>query len=140
MNRRLAGVLVALSAATSLGLAGQPSSATVSESAEMSAPKHLRQKIYIGRCKDTCKIRVRVTNISRTNIYRARLTVTLRVNGHKMGTCRDTIGDIRARRVKWGECTIRTDKLDGYWDRWEYGDRSRWYTDVRTVVSYTYYR
>ncbi|MEV0587979.1 hypothetical protein [Nonomuraea sp. NPDC050310] len=109
------------------------------ELSDGSQSRHIRLKLYIGRCKDTCRAKVRVTNISRSNLFNARLTLSVKVNGKKMGSCTDYIGGINAKRVRWAACTIRTAKLDNYWDRWLDGDLSRWSPYVYAVTNYRYY-
>ncbi|MEV4897403.1 hypothetical protein AB0K48_49510, partial [Nonomuraea sp. NPDC055795] len=68
MLRRLAGALAITAAATTLVIAA-PSAANASSTttiATMESAKRqlIRTKIYWGRCKDTCRVRVRIKNIS----------------------------------------------------------------------------
>ena len=104
------------------------------------ATQLLRTKISFGRCKDTCQVKAKVTNISRRNAYKATFYVTLSINGRKAGTCSRYIGNIPAKRVRYVSCTVRSARLANMWDSWESGELSRWNTYAKTNVSYTYYR
>ncbi|GGP01511.1 hypothetical protein LDL08_01550 [Nonomuraea glycinis] len=126
-------------AMTVAGPAGAaPAVMAVTGSAE-SAPKLIAYKIYFGRCKDTCRIKVRVTNKSRKTLYSVNLNARLKINGRKAGSCYDYIGKIRPKRVRWGGCTVRTRTLSTLWNRWLDGE-IRYDKDVNTVVHYEYYR
>jgi hypothetical protein len=115
-----------------------PAAMAVTGSAE-AAPKLIAYKIYFGRCKDTCRIKVRVTNKSRKTLYSVNLNARLKINGRKAGSCYDYIGKIRPKRVRWGGCTVRTRTLSTLWNRWLDGE-IRYDKDVNTVVHYEYYR
>ncbi|WP_336206292.1 hypothetical protein [Nonomuraea sp. LPB2021202275-12-8] len=157
MNRSLSGTLLAATAltvaltplpagaataaATAVAPAGTGLTGASAGSAKAVAAKpHLiRYKIYFGRCKDTCRIKVRVTNTSRKNLYAVSLNARLKVNGRKVGSCYDHIGTIRPKRVRWGGCTVRTRTLSTLWNRWLDGE-IRFDKKVSTVVHYEYYR
>ncbi|MEU7856449.1 hypothetical protein [Nonomuraea sp. NPDC049141] len=99
----------------------------------------IKYKIHWGRCKDTCRVKVRITNISRTTLYAVSLNARLKVNGKKVGSCYDYVGTIRAKHSRWGGCTVRTRTLSNMWNRWLDGE-IRFDRDVNTVVHYEYYR
>lgn len=126
------------SAATGAPATGVPAAMAVTGPAEV-APKLIKYKIYFGRCKDTCRIKVRVTNKSRKTLYSVNLNARLKINGRKAGSCYDYIGKIRPKRVRWGGCTVRTRTLSTLWNRWLDGE-IRYDKDVNTVVHYEYYR
>lgn len=108
--------------------------------AESAAKRHLvRYKIYFGRCKDTCRIKVRITNTSRTTLHDVSLNARLRVNGRKAGTCYDHVGKIAPKRTRWGGCTVRSATLSRMWNRWLDGE-IRFDKKVNTTVAYKYYR
>ena len=117
------------------GVAASPT-ATLSSTAK---PHLVKYKIYFGRCKDTCLVKVRITNISRKTLYAVSLNARLKVNGKKVGSCYDYVGTIRAKRTRWGSCTVRTRTLSNMWNRWLDGE-IRFDRDVNTVVHYEYYR
>ncbi|MFI9558646.1 hypothetical protein [Nonomuraea endophytica] len=140
MLRRLAGALAITTAATTLVIAA-PSAANASSTTitmESARKQLIRTKIHWGRCKDTCRIRVRIKNISSKRLYDVNLRAKLRVNGRYMGLCRDHVGQIRPRGVRWASCTVRGAKLNRLWDRYLDG-RIRWDTRVNTVVHYEWY-
>lgn len=110
--------------------------ATLSSTAK---PHLVKYKIYFGRCKDTCLVKVRITNISRRTLYAVSLNARLKVNGKKAGSCYDYVGTIRAKRTRWGSCTVRTRTLSNMWNRWLDGG-IRFDRDVTTVVHSEYYR
>lgn len=124
--------------ATGAPAAGVPAAMAVTGPTE-AAPKLIAYKIYFGRCKDTCRIKVRVTNKSRKTLYSVNLNARLKINGRKAGSCYDYIGTIRPKRVRWGGCTVRTRTLSTLWNRWLDGE-IRYDKDVNTVVHYEYYR
>ncbi|MFI6296441.1 hypothetical protein ACIBEJ_32950 [Nonomuraea sp. NPDC050790] len=143
MLRRLAGALAVATAATTLVTAApsaaNASSTTTIATATAEAKKQLiRTKIYWGRCKDTCRIRVRIKNISSKRLYDVSLRAKLRVNGRYMGQCRDHVGQIHPRGTRWASCTVRGGKLNRLWDRYLDG-QIRWDTRVNTVVHYEWY-
>lgn len=142
MLRRLAGALAITTAATTLVIAApsaaNASSTTTIATMEAARKQLIRTKIYWGRCKDTCRIRVRIKNISSKRLYDVNLRAKLRVNGRYMGLCRDHVGQIRPRGVRWASCTVRGAKLNRLWDRYLDG-RIRWDTRVNTVVHYEWY-
>ncbi|MGW0805616.1 hypothetical protein [Nonomuraea sp. NPDC002799] len=134
---------MALVTAAATTLMAAPASASTSSAtsvtAESAAKQLIRSKVYFGKCEDTCRIRVRITNISRKNLYNVKLNATLKVDGRKAGTCYDYVGSIRARRVAWATCTVRTRTLDTLWNQALDGERDfRRYAS--TYVSYRYYR
>lgn len=141
MFGRLIGILAAfVLTATTLVIASPASAGTAVTvaSVESAKPKLLRGKPYFGRCKNTCRVYVRITNVSRQSVFSANLTVSLKVNGRKVGTCRDYIGTIRAKRTTVASCTVRSGKLSSMWsNRHSYG---RWYVYASTAVRYLYYR
>lgn len=102
-------------------------------------PHLIKYKISWGRCKDTCRVKVRITNISRTTLYAVSLNARLKVNGKKVGSCYDYVGTIRAKHSRSGGCTVRTRTLSNMWNRWLDGE-IRFDRDVNTVVHYEYYR
>lgn len=141
MFRRLVGTLALVLAATTL-VAVTPASATTRAPAtvasEEARPKLLRGKPYFGRCKNTCKVYVRLRNVSRQSVFSVKLRVSLKVNGRKVGTCHDYVGTIRAGRKAVASCTVRSGKLASMWrNRYSYGE---WYTYASTYVTYLYYR
>ncbi|MFC4008177.1 hypothetical protein ACFOY2_13165 [Nonomuraea purpurea] len=109
------------------------------KSAVTARPQLVRTKLSFGRCKDTCRIKVRITNISRKTLFNVKLNATLKANGRKAGACYDYVGTIKPRKVKWASCTVRSHTLADEWT--EYLDRrSSFRTQARTNVSYRYYR
>ncbi|MFI6788096.1 hypothetical protein ACIBG4_12285 [Nonomuraea sp. NPDC050383] len=137
MRNRLSATLLSatLLSATLLSAAPVPAAA-----ADAGASAHLiRYKIVFGRCKDTCRIKVQITNISRKTLYDVSLTARLKVNKTKVGSCHDYVGTIRAKRERWAGCTVRSAKLTSMWKRWLDGE-IRWDTRAGTVVHYEYYR
>ncbi|MEU8245928.1 hypothetical protein [Nonomuraea sp. NPDC048916] len=159
MRNRLAGTLLLTSVATACvvaaplaahatsthetdtttyrtNIAAVESSTTAIESA---APHLVRYKIYWGRCKDTCHIKVRITNISRKTLYSVSLNARLKVNKRNVGSCYDYVGTIRSKRHRWARCTVRSSTLASMWNRWLDGE-IRWDRKVNTSVHYEYYR
>ncbi|MFI6498762.1 hypothetical protein [Nonomuraea typhae] len=121
------------------GTAAVPVAARTVVPSAASTRRHLiRTKIYWGRCKDTCRVKVRIKNISRKRLYSVSLTAKLRVNGRSMGSCRDYVGQISPRGTRWAACTVRSSRLNRLWDRYLDGE-IRWNTRVNTVVHYRYY-
>jgi hypothetical protein len=164
MSRRIVGsVLAAVTAAgvvavtpatatastvsTVSGTSGSTSTAStisaattgLSAKAVTAAPQLIRYKIQFGRCKDTCRIKVRITNISRKRLFDVRLNARLWVNGKKVGSCNSYIGAIRPKGVRSGGCTVRSAKLARLWDRYLDGEIDFNYR-TRTNVTYRYYR
>ncbi|WP_090947162.1 hypothetical protein [Nonomuraea jiangxiensis] len=129
-------------AATTLLAAPANASATSTATVESTAarPQLIRTKLSFGRCKDTCQIKVRITNISRKTLFSVKLNARLTINGRNVGTCYDSVGTIRARKVRNASCTIRTATLDRYWNTWLDGDLRSFNKYARTSVSYRYYR
>ncbi|WP_327090146.1 hypothetical protein OIE66_05865 [Nonomuraea sp. NBC_01738] len=95
-------------------------------------------KIYWGRCKDTCRVKVRIKNKSYKRLFDVSLKVKLRVNGRYVGSCTDHVGRISPRGTRWAACTVYSGKLERMWDRWLDGE-IRWDTRVNTVVHYEWY-
>ncbi|KAB8193427.1 hypothetical protein FH608_019470 [Nonomuraea phyllanthi] len=142
MIKRLAGTVLVAAAATSVLAAPAGASASTSTSttaAAAASAQLIRTKVYFGRCKDTCRIKVRVRNVSYKNLYNVKLNASLKVNGRKAGTCYDYIGTIRARKTRWASCTVRTRTLDRMYNNWldGYASFNRY---AHTNVSYRYYR
>jgi hypothetical protein len=145
MYKRLAGAALVAAAATSLMAtpAGASTSARTSFAAETvtttAARQLIRTKVSLGRCKDTCRINVRITNISRKYLYRVKLNARLSVNGRSVGSCYDYVGTIKPRKVRYAACTVRTRALSQRWnnflDGWAYFNRY-----AKTSVAYRYYR
>ena len=138
MIKRLAGMALTAAAATTLMAAPVAASTTTSDSTS-ARPQLIRTKVSFGRCEDTCRIKVRVKNISGKYLYNVRLNARLRVNGRKAGSCTDYVGTMRPYGVRYASCTVRTrvvsdeynDYLDGY-------GGFRYYAS--TSVAYRYYR
>jgi hypothetical protein len=153
MIRKYAGALLLATAVTVTlapppagAVTGRPAAAppatsvsTTADRATVTAPKLIKYKIYFGRCKDTCRIKVRITNKSRTTVYSVNLNARLKINGRKAGSCYDYIGKIRPKRVRWGGCTVKTRTLSTLWNRWLDGE-IRFDKKANTVVRYEYYR
>ncbi|MEU6783515.1 hypothetical protein ABZ912_30335 [Nonomuraea angiospora] len=137
MIKRLAGtVLVAAAAAT---LMAAPASASASTETTTAGAQLIRTKVYFGRCRDTCRIKVRVRNISYRTLYNVKLNARLRVNGRNVGTCYDYVGTIRSRGTRWAACTVRTRSLSQAYNNWLDG-LARFRYSTYTYVSYRYYR
>ncbi|NUW42495.1 hypothetical protein [Nonomuraea rhodomycinica] len=113
--------------------------AAVTGRLDASGAQLIRYKIVLGRCKDTCRIKVKITNISRKTLYDVSLNARLRVNKTKVGSCYDYVGTIRAGGRRSAGCTVRSSRLASMWNRWLDGE-IRWDTHVNTVVHYEYYR
>ncbi|MEV0595017.1 hypothetical protein [Nonomuraea cavernae] len=161
MGNRLAGMLLSTSVATACVVAAPLAAhatsthqtATITHQAATyraavdtsvttttsAAPHLVRYKIYWGRCKDTCRIKVRITNVSRKNLYSVSLNARLKVNKRNVGSCYDHVGTIRAKRHRWAGCTVRSNTLAKMWTRWLDGE-IRWDRKVNTTVHYEYYR
>ncbi|GAA2268007.1 hypothetical protein GCM10010149_05830 [Nonomuraea roseoviolacea subsp. roseoviolacea] len=116
-----------------------PAPAVMGKPAAADGAQLIRYKIVLGRCKDTCRIKVKITNISRKTLYDVSLNARLKVNKTKAGSCYDYVGTIRAKRQRWAGCTVRSSRLASLWNRWLDGE-IRWDTHVSTVVHYEYYR
>lgn len=142
MLRRLAGTLAVITAATALAIAAPPAAnaapATEVATVQTARPQLIRTKIYWGRCKDSCRIKVRIKNISYKRLFDVRLSAKLRVNGRYMGSCSDYVGRISPRRTRWAACTVDSGRLERLWDRYLNGE-IRWDTRVNTVVHYEWY-
>ncbi|MEV5892134.1 hypothetical protein [Nonomuraea fuscirosea] len=112
---------------------------TATTAATTAARQLIRTKVSLGRCKDTCRINVRITNISRKYLYRVKLNARLSVNGRSVGSCYDYVGTIKPRKVRYAACTVRTralsQKWNNYLDGWASFNRY-----ARTSVAYRYYR
>ncbi|QYC44329.1 hypothetical protein Nocox_33810 [Nonomuraea coxensis DSM 45129] len=131
MFKRLAVTVLTAAAATTL-LAAPADAST-------SAAQLIRTKVSWGHCEDTCKVKVRIKNISRKRLYNVKLNVSLKVNGRKVGSCYDSVGTIRPYGVRHAACTVRTARLSNAWnDFQDYG--GRYYKYASTNVSYRYYR
>ncbi|UBU11656.1 hypothetical protein [Nonomuraea gerenzanensis] len=107
--------------------------------AATSSAQLIRTKSYWGKCEDTCRVKVRITNISRKNLFNVKLNVNLKVNGRKVGSCYANVGRIAARKVRYTGCTVRTAKLAEAWNDYIDGYRD-FNTYASTYVSYRYYR
>ncbi|GAA4912323.1 putative transglutaminase-like cysteine proteinase [Nonomuraea thailandensis] len=131
MFKSLAATALVAAAATTL-MAAPAEAAT-------SSAQLIRTKSSWGHCENTCRVKVRITNISRKNLFNVKLTVTLKVNGRKVGSCYDNVGRVNARKVRYAACTVRTAKLSEAWNDHidGYGD---FRTYARTSVAYKYYR
>ncbi|MBN6058262.1 hypothetical protein JYK22_40445, partial [Nonomuraea sp. RK-328] len=105
----------------------------VAEGLNAAGAQLIRYKIVLGRCKDTCRIKVKITNISRKTLYDVSLNARLKVNKTKAGSCYDYVGTLRAKRQRWAGCTVRSGRLASLWNRWLDGE-IRWDTHVSTVV------
>ncbi|MEO3794505.1 hypothetical protein ABGB14_30195 [Nonomuraea sp. B10E15] len=145
MIRSLVGTFLVAAAATSLMAA--PAGATSSSAGASSAgavavtakPHLIRGKISFGRCGHTCRVKVRIRNISRTTVFNVRLKARLKVNGRHVGTCYDNVGTIRARKTRWASCTVRSRSLSRAYNRYLAG-RSDYNRHVFTTTYYRYYR
>ncbi|MBB5773791.1 hypothetical protein [Nonomuraea jabiensis] len=137
MIKSLAGTVLVAAAATTLMAA--PAGASASTETTTAGAQLIRTKVYFGRCKDTCQIKVRVRNISYRTLYNVKLNARLRVNGRNVGTCYDYVGTIRSRGTKWAACTVRTRALSQSYNNWldGYSSFNRY---ANTYVSYRYYR
>ncbi|MFG3442237.1 hypothetical protein ACGF0J_33760 [Nonomuraea sp. NPDC047897] len=150
MRTRLSALLLSASLATTTLVAASPTahaatptgtSVTLAGGAATGAaarPKLVRTKIYFGRCKDTCRIKVRIKNVSAKRLYDVTLTARLEINNRKAGSCHDYVGAIRPRATRWAGCTVRSGTLAKQWNRWLDGE-IRWDREARTVVAYEYY-
>ncbi|MGP3960057.1 hypothetical protein ACTWPT_29025 [Nonomuraea sp. 3N208] len=149
MIKNLAGTVLVAAAATTLMAApanassaadtsvvsvAQESKATATAGAQL-----IRSWVSFGRCKDTCRINVRVRNISGKYLYNVRLNARLSINGRSVGTCTDYVGTIRPYRTRYAACTVRTYSLSNAYNNYLDGySRFRYY--ARTNVAYRYYR
>ncbi|MGN9847132.1 hypothetical protein ACTMTI_54525 [Nonomuraea sp. H19] len=148
MIKSLAGTVLVAAAATTLmaapasasssAAATSASTATVSETTTTAKPQLIRTRVYFGRCKDTCRVKVRVKNISGKRLFNVRLNASLKVNGRKAGSCYDYVGTINPYRVKWAYCTVRSGVLVDEWNDYLDGYGSFRYR-ASTYVSYRYY-
>ncbi|MDP4502390.1 hypothetical protein [Nonomuraea turcica] len=136
MTKRLVGVLLAATVAT--GILATPAAASASETGTTARPHLLDYKIYFGKCEDTCRIKVRIKNVSRTRLYDVSLNARLWVNGTKVGACYDYVGSIRPKAVRWAGCTVRSAKLARLWTRYLDGGID-FNTKTKTNVHYEYY-
>ncbi|MEV4579587.1 hypothetical protein AB0K16_40700 [Nonomuraea jabiensis] len=137
MIKSFAGTVLVAAAATTLMAA--PAGASAATEATTASAQLIRTKIDFGRCKDTCRINVRVRNISYKTLYNVKLNARLKVNGRNVGTCYDYVGTIRSRGTKWAACTVRTRSLSQAYNNFLDGyARFRYY--AYTYVSYRYYR
>jgi hypothetical protein len=120
--------------------AGATSSTAGAAAVTVTAKPHLiRSKIQFGRCGHTCRIKVRIKNVSRTTVVNVRLKARLKINGRHVGTCYDHVGTIRARKARWAACTVRSRSLSRAYDRY-LGRRSDFNQHVFTTTHYRYYR
>ncbi|MCK2212472.1 hypothetical protein MF672_001460 [Actinomadura sp. ATCC 31491] len=131
MFRRLAATALAAAAATTL-IAAPAAAAT-------SSAQLIRTKVSFGRCEDTCKIKVRIRNVSGKYLYNVRLNARLSIDGRSAGTCYDYVGTIRPYRVRYAACTVRTARLADLYNAALDG-RIEGRPYARTNVSYKYYR
>ncbi|MEQ4723094.1 hypothetical protein [Nonomuraea sp. B19D2] len=145
MTRTLVGMLLAATAATGV-VAVAPAAASASTVAQTALgagttarPHLLDYKIYFGKCEDTCRIKVRIKNVSRTKLYDVSLNARLWVNGKKVGACYDYVGSIRPKGVRWAGCTVRSAKLANLWNRYLDGEID-FDTKTKTSVHYEWYR
>nr|WP_152992699.1 hypothetical protein [Nonomuraea pusilla] len=158
MLRTLAGAL--LVAATATTLVAAPASATTSAtsatstasaastattagkaavSATTARPHLIRYIIRFGKCQDTCRIKVRIKNISRTTLYDVSLNANLKVNGRKAGSCYQYVGRMRPGQTRWTGCTVTSRTLARLWTNYTDG-LSDFNRRASTVVRYRYYR
>ncbi|MFI7129563.1 hypothetical protein ACIBQ1_27960 [Nonomuraea sp. NPDC050153] len=140
MIKSLAGtVLVAATAATLMAAPAGASASTAESTATTASAQLIRTRVYFGRCRDTCHIKVRVRNVSYRTLYNVKLNARLSVNGRRVGTCYDYVGTIRARGLRWAACTVRTRALSQSYNNWLDG-YTRFNRYANTYVSYRYYR
>jgi hypothetical protein len=137
MTKRLVGMLLAATVATGV-LAVTPTAASASATSTTAGPHLIDYKIYFGKCEDTCRIKVRIKNVSRKRLYDVSLNARLWVNGTKVGACYDYVGGIRPKGVRWAGCTVRSAKLARLWTRYLDGEID-FDTETRTNVHYEYY-
>lgn len=143
MTRRTVGIVLAAVTATGV-IAVTPRTASAAPAERnapqtvSAAPRMIKYRIQFGRCKDTCRIKVRITNISRKRLFNVRLNARLWVNGKKVGSCTDRVGTIRPKGVSWGGCTVRSAKLARLWAQYLDGDIPFSYR-TKTNVRYKYY-
>lgn len=136
MVRKLAGTVLVAAAVTALTVA--PAAASTGASSAASA-QLIRTKVYFGDCENTCQIKVRISNISRTNIFDIRLKARLKINGRTVGNCTDHAGSLKAKRTKWAACTVRSKTLARAYDRYLDGFAA-FDQQASTTVYYRYYR
>ncbi|TMR89872.1 hypothetical protein [Nonomuraea basaltis] len=122
------------SAATSVVSVASESEATLTAGAQL-----IRTRVSFGRCRDTCRINVRVRNISGKYLYNVRLNARLSVNGRRVGTCTDYVGTIRSYGTRYAACTVRTSSLSRAYNNFLDGFTGFRYR-ASTNVSYRYYR
>ncbi|MEV0232633.1 hypothetical protein [Nonomuraea sp. NPDC050786] len=137
MLKRLAGT--ALVAATATTLMAAPAGATTTGTTTTAKAQLISTKVYFGRCKDTCQIKVRIRNKSYKTLFNVKLNARLKVNGRKVGSCYDYVGTIRPHKIKWASCVVRTAKLVDAWNDWV-DQVDDFDTYANTYVSYRYYR
>ncbi|MFB9628592.1 hypothetical protein [Nonomuraea helvata] len=130
--------LVAATATTLMAPPAGATTATTSTTSTTAKAQLISTKVYFGRCKDTCLIKVRIRNKSYKTLYNVKLNARLKVNGRKAGSCYDYVGTIRPRKIKWAACVVRTGTLAQMWNNWLDGedDFDRY---ASTYVSYRYY-
>lgn len=144
MIKKLAGAALVAAAVTTLMVApasaASTSSAAAATASESTASRQLiRTKLYRGYCRDTCRIKVRIKNISGYRLFNVKLNARLSVNGRKAGVCYDYVGIIRPYGVRYATCTVRTARLADMWNDFnDFGGRFNPYAN--TYVSYRYYR
>lgn len=141
MSTAVAGatVVAAPAAAQATPTAGVSAGAAKPATVTAAKPQLIRTKVSFGRCKDTCRIKVRIRNISNKRLFSVALNARLKVNNRKVGSCYDYVGSLGPKRTRWAGCTVRTKTLSAMWNRWLDGG-IRWDTYAGTVVSYRYYR
>lgn len=138
MVRKLAGTVLVAAAVTALTAAPAAASSGSSGAAAASA-QLIRTKVYFGDCENTCQIKVRISNISRTKIFDIRLEARLKINGRNVGSCTDHAGSLSAKRTKWASCTVRSKSLARAYDRYLEGFAD-FDQQANTTVYYRYYR
>jgi hypothetical protein len=145
MLKRLASTALAAAAATTFVAApaaastSSTSSTSSTASAKAAAAQLIRAKSYWGHCEETCRIRVRIKNITGKTLFNVKLNVKLRINGKTVGTCYDSVGTMRGYKVRYAACTVRTARLANAWDEFQdFG--GRYYKYASTSVAYRYYR
>ncbi|SEN63036.1 hypothetical protein [Nonomuraea pusilla] len=156
MLRTLAGALLVAATATTLvaapasaatsttSTASAASTATTAGKAAVSAttagPQLIRTTIRFGRCKDTCRINVRIKNISRTTLRDVSLSANLKVNGRKVGSCYKYVGGMRPGQTRLAGCTVTSRTLARMWSNFSHRRIRTFNTHASTVVRYRYYR
>ncbi|MGI5282128.1 hypothetical protein ACQEVF_02245 [Nonomuraea polychroma] len=76
MTKRLVDMLLAATVATGV-LSATPTAASASATSTTAGPHLIDYKIYFGKCEDTCRIKVRIKNVSRKRLYDVSLNARL---------------------------------------------------------------